>query len=61
MLALESPLPLIPVKVSKYEKEMTGLPSDDVPRVYSCPLCNVCNVVFQTEERLGKHLEQSAH
>jgi hypothetical protein len=25
MLALESPLPLIPVKVSKYEKEMTGL------------------------------------
>jgi hypothetical protein len=56
--SLESPLPLIPLKLSKNENEMIALPSDDVPRVHSCPLCNV---VFQTEEELGKHLEQSAH
>jgi hypothetical protein len=56
--SLESPLPLIPLKLSKYENEMTAVPSDDVPLVYSCPLCNV---VFQTEQELGKHIEQAAH
>jgi hypothetical protein len=56
--SVPSPLPLIPLKLSKYENEYTGLPSTDVPRVYSCPLCNV---VFQTEGELGKHLEQAGH
>jgi hypothetical protein len=56
--SVPSPLPLIPLKLSKYENEYTALPPTDVPRLYSCPLCNV---VFQTEQELGNHLEQAGH
>jgi hypothetical protein len=48
------PLPLIPLKLSKYEKELTEPPAGDVPRVYNCPLCNE---MFKTEDELGKHME----
>jgi hypothetical protein len=53
-----SPLPLIPLKLSEFEKEATKSPAGNVPRVYNCPLCNE---IFQTNEDLGKHVEQAAH
>jgi hypothetical protein len=51
-----SPLPLIPSKLLKYEKEMSEPPAGDVPRLYNCPLCNE---IFQTEDELGKHIEHA--
>ena len=53
-----SPLPHIPLKLSTYEKEIIKAPDGDVPRVYKCPLCNE---IFQTDEELGNHVEQTAH
>jgi hypothetical protein len=52
-----SPLPHIPLKLSRYEKEVK-VPASEVPRVYNCPLCNE---IFQTEEELGSHIEHAAH
>jgi hypothetical protein len=52
-----SPFPHIPLKLSRYEKEVK-VPAGDVPRVYNCPLCNE---IFQSEEELGNHVERSAH
>ena len=52
-----SPLPLIPLKLSKYEKEVK-VPAGNVPRVHNCPLCNE---IFQTQEELGNHVEKAAH
>ena len=52
-----SPLPLIPMKLSKSEKEIE-VPEGDISRVYACPLCNE---IFQTEEELGNHVEKADH
>jgi hypothetical protein len=48
-----SPLPLIPLKVAKSEKEIK-VPSGDIPHVYACPLCNE---ILQTEDEFGSHVE----
>jgi hypothetical protein len=50
---MQVPLPLIPPKEPKYEEKMNEPPSGDVPRVYSCPLCNE---VYQSEDELGNHV-----
>jgi hypothetical protein len=48
-----SPLPLIPLKLSRSETEVK-VPEGEIPHVYACPLCNE---ILQTEEELGNHVE----
>lgn len=52
-----SPLPLIPSKKLRYEKESSES-SASIPRVYDCPLCNQ---VFKTQDDLGAHIQHVAH